>query len=118
MQSIRKSHPLDLEIAFHQFQFRLERQVPIARAQKMAKDVAEPGDETDDAGVVSSARQRRNAVQAVEEKVRLQLSAQRVETSGRQLGLQAYGRQFAIAITPVQHERGARACRRRVDQQL
>jgi hypothetical protein len=57
-------------------------------------------------------------VEAVEEKVRLQLAAQRVEPRRRQLRLELRRGDPSIAVALVQHQRRPGAGRRGVDQKL
>jgi len=118
LQAIGEADALNLQVALDQLQFVGEREMPLALLEQRAQQLAEPGNQADDPGGVAGARQRRDAVQAVEEEVRLQLRAQRVEPRAGQLRLELRRGDLRIAVAPVQHDRRAGPGDGRVDQQL
>src|SRR5262249_19253176 len=109
---------LDLEIPFDELELVLQRQVPRLSRQQVPEDLAESRDEPDHPRVVAPPGERRDAVEAVEEEVRLEMGMQRVEARGGELRLQPRRRQLAIPIALMEDERGAAAGGCRVDQQL
>ncbi len=83
---------LDVEIALDDLQFLGQRGVTIAGIEHVAEQIAERGRQAHDARRVARARQRRDAVQAVEQEMRLQVSAQGLQPRRGQFRLQPRGR--------------------------
>ena len=87
LQPVGETNALDVQIALDELQLVGQRQVAVPLREQRPQQLAEAGDQPHDTGGIAGARERRDAVQAVEEEVRLELAAQRVEPRRRQLRL-------------------------------
>ena len=119
LEPIGEARALNLEVALDDLQLLAQRRVTIAGVEHVAEQIAEarPIRRTTPA-VSPGARQRGDAVQAVEEEVRLEVSAQCLQPRRRQLGLEPRGRDLPILVALVERHGRAGAGNRRVDEQL
>ena len=106
------------EVLLDQGHLLAERLVGGAGVEHMPQQRAEAGNEPDDARVVACPCERRDAVERVEEEVRLQLRAERLETRGRELRLEPGGGDLPLAVSLVQRQRLTHAGDRGVNQDL
>ena len=118
LEPIGEARPLNLEVALDDLQLLAQRRMAIPGVEHVAEQIAEGGHQAHDAGRVPGTRQRGDAVQAVEEEVRLEVPAQRLQPRRRELGLQPRGRHLAILVALVQRHGRAGAGNRRVDEEL
>jgi hypothetical protein len=88
-QAIAEPDLLDLEVLAEELELARERRLEVkGRAQQPAEHLAEQRDHLDRAGGVAAADQHRDAVERVEQEVRLELHAERAELGFDELGLQ------------------------------
>jgi hypothetical protein len=101
---------LNFEITLDDLKLFAQRGVTISRVEHVPQQFAECRDQPHYGGRISCARQRGNAVQAVEEKVRLQVPAQGLQARGCEFGLQSRGRYLSILVALVERHGRARCC--------
>ena len=104
-EPIAESHALDVEVLLDEPHLLAERLVRGPRVEDVPQQVAEARDQPDDAGIVARTGERGDAVERIEEEVRLKLRAERVEPRGRELRLEPRRGDLPLAVALVQRER-------------
>src|SRR5262249_21377796 len=115
-QAVLKTQPLDLQVAFQKLQLLLQGRLLLAGiSQCHSEKFSQAGDHLV-GGLHVFAHQRRDRMERVEKKMRVELHLQRSELRLRQLRLQLRGSELALLVAMVIIEGVAREEDRPVDQ--